>query len=143
MAKPKKLSANNGSIYLLLCWSVKVPYIVLLSLAFFFLIYMNYASRLIIDLTNRDSTSLPWQHALTPARKKEKAISYKDTIKEYVPASCEKYIVEHAEKLGYASTKVWTTEEDVPSGVIPRFPMRKSTIVFIYICRILINTTMQ
>jgi hypothetical protein len=38
-------------------------------------------------------------------------MSYKDTIKEYIPASCEKYIVEHAEKLGYGSTKVWTTDE--------------------------------
>ena len=38
-------------------------------------------------------------------------INYKDTIKEYIPASCEKYIVEHAMELGYASTEVGTAQE--------------------------------
>ena len=110
VAKRKKLRAN-GSIHLLLCRSAKAPYVVLLSLTFIFLIYMNYVSRLIVDLAHGASTSLPWQDAVAPARKSEKAMSYKDTIKEYIPASCEKYIVEHAEKLGYGSTKVWTTDE--------------------------------
>ncbi len=98
-SQDKKMAAN-GSIHLLLCRSVKFPYIVLFSLAFIFLIYMNYVSHQIINLTHGASTSLP----------NEKATSYKDNIKEYIPSSCEKYIVEHAEKLGYASTKVWTTD---------------------------------
>lgn len=38
-------------------------------------------------------------------------INYKDTMKEYIPASCEKYIVKHATELGYASTEVGTAQE--------------------------------
>jgi hypothetical protein len=46
-------------------------------------------------------------------------INYKDTVKEYIPSSCEKYIVEHATELGYASTAVGTAQEpwlNLPNG---------------------------
>lgn len=74
----------------------------LLSLAIVYPMNMYYLAHLPLDLTHGASSSLSWQDTPTP---------YKDTIKNYIPSSCEKYIIEHAEQLGYASTKVGTANE--------------------------------
>ena len=89
----------------ILCRSVKVPFFVFLPLVF---IYVFLQARFIAKLMNEASSTMPRGDSPTTTKIN---VSYKDTIKEYVPSSFEKYIIDNAERLGYASEKVGTASE--------------------------------
>jgi hypothetical protein len=90
----------------------------LLSMAFLFSLNAYHVARLAPADLCLGASSLPSSRQNAPRQAAKRRIDevatgtrYKNAIEEYVPSSIERYIVEHAEELGYNSTKVWTTDE--------------------------------